>query len=128
MKNLSVKEIPTQELLTAINQDQKLAELVANHLGRPADPTGNNQAVLNLQSSYGFRLEWHPKSRKLYLVPDEPEPGEKVVQAHLVAENVDNHGMALNMANVFGRGYNMGVFMQQQGRAKNNGVPVIKKD
>lgn len=51
-----------------------------------------------------FRFEWHPTSKKLYIVHLSTTPH----QGELIAIDVKDHGMAINYVNLYLRGYQAG--------------------
>ncbi len=77
----------------------------------PPEPT-----ILKMTSpTTGKRYEWHRLVKKLYIVDLEAN------MATLIAEGVVNHGMAINLVNMWTRGY---VYAQEEEKLKgeSNGV------
>lgn len=87
--------------------------------GRDPHPTGAGRSILHLQQPAfpHLRFEWHPQSRKVYLVrlgridqergfvpidPKTPMVGE------IIAEHAETHGAAFTFVQTFLRGYREG--------------------
>lgn len=78
---------------------------MAELTGRSPDPSGAGRDVLTIRSpNTGHQFEWHPKSRRVYLVRTSvvPPVGE------VVAFDVETHGQALNYINTWLRGWHEG--------------------
>lgn len=99
--------------------DKPTREAFEAFRGRDPDPTGAGQKVLHIKQPNfpQYRFEWHPQSRKVYMVRlgwcapegefvplDEKTPliGEKI------AEHAETHGAAFGAVQTFLRGYREG--------------------
>ena len=63
----------------------------------------DERAIYKIQSQQlpQFRFEWHPRGRKVYVV----RVGALPEVAELIADNIDNHGAAINATLLWCRGY-----------------------
>lgn len=83
-----------------------IRERFAEFLGRDPDPTGANSRILHIkQPSFPqFRFEWHPQSRKVYLI----RTGAAPVIAEKLAEHAETHAEAYAYVQTFLRGFREG--------------------
>lgn len=80
---------------------------LAEFFGRDPHPSSAGQQVFHIKygrADGGYRFEWHPRTRKVYLVrlSTVPEIGE------VMAFNVETHGDAINAVMIWCRGFNEG--------------------
>lgn len=84
--------------------------------GRAPHPSAGNDKILHLKNVAipEWRFEWHPQSRRLYLIRqgvlvDNPRvEGGKVERGELIAYNVETYGHAYNALLVYLRGVQEG--------------------
>lgn len=77
---------------------------IAEFFGREPHPSANGRQVYHLRSASGFSFEWHPRTRKVYLVRTDHKP----VVAEVMAFDIETHGDAVNAINIWLRGYHEG--------------------
>jgi len=87
--------------------DRVTQEQFAEFLGRDPHPTGAGQKVLHLKQPDfpQYRFEWHPQTRKVYLI----RVGTQPLIGEILAEHAETHGHAYNFVQTFLRGYREGV-------------------
>ena len=54
-----------------------------------------------------FRFEWHPQTRKVYVMPMPTAEGQRI-EADVLAEHADNHAQAFGFVQTWSRGYHAG--------------------
>lgn len=86
--------------------DALTKEKFAEFQGRDPHPSGAGQRVCHIKQPAfpQYRFEWHPHSRKVYLVRvgSTPEIGE------ILAEHAETQGAAFNFVQTFLRGFREG--------------------
>lgn len=84
-----------------------IKERFAEFIGRDPHPSGAGLKVLHIkQPNYPqFRFEWHPGTRKVYLI----RVGAKPLVGEKLAEHAETHGEAYAYVQTFLRGYREGL-------------------
>jgi hypothetical protein len=74
--------------------------------GRDPHPSGADQRILHIkQPSFPqYRFEWHPQSRKVYLI----RVGAVPLIGEVLAEHAETHAAAYNFVQTFLRGFREG--------------------
>lgn len=89
-------------LLDDVTRDRLLG-----FLGREPHPSAAGQKILHIRApahSHRYRFEWHPQSRKVYLV----RIGTVPEHAELLAYHIETHGDAINAVLIWSRGFTEG--------------------
>jgi len=86
--------------------DPLTAEKFAEFIGRDPHPTGASQPVYHIKQPNfpQYRFEWHPQSRKVYLI----RIGRKPLIGEVIVEHAETHGAAFNFVQTFLRGLREG--------------------
>ena len=86
--------------------DKHTAEKFAEFLGRDPHPTGGAQMCMHIKQPQfpQYRFEWHPQSRKVYLI----RLGRTPLVGEVIAEHAETHGHAFNFVQTFLRGLREG--------------------
>lgn len=86
--------------------DKHTADKFAEFLGRDPHPTGAGERVLCIKQPNfpQYRFEWHPQSRKVYLI----RVGTVPLIGEVIAEHAETHGHAFNFVQTFLRGFREG--------------------
>lgn len=85
--------------------DHGTAEKFREFLGRDPHPTGRDLVYHIKQPNYPqYRFEFHPQSRKVYLI----RLGTTPLIGEILAEHAETHGDAYNFVQTFLRGFREG--------------------
>jgi hypothetical protein len=85
--------------------DPLTRERFAEFQGRDPHPSGREMCYHIKQPSFPqYRFEWHPKSRKVYLI----RLGITPLVGEILAEHAETHGAAIAFVQTFLRGFREG--------------------
>lgn len=86
--------------------DARTREAFAEFQGRDPHPTGAGEPCLHIKQPNfpQYRFEWHPQSRKVYLI----RLGRTPLIGEVIAEHAETHGHAFNFVQTFLRGFREG--------------------
>jgi hypothetical protein len=86
--------------------DRLTEEKFREFQGRDPHPSGAGEMVLHIkQPNYPqYRFEYHPQSRKVYLI----RLGTTPLIGEILAEHAETHGAAYNFVQTFLRGFREG--------------------
>lgn len=85
--------------------DHGTAEKFREFIGRDPHPTGQELVYHIKQPNFPqYRFEWHPQSRKVYLI----RLGATPLIGEILAEHAETHGDAFNFVQTFLRGFREG--------------------
>ena len=86
--------------------DALTKEKWAEFQGRDPHPSGSGEMVLHIKQPNfpQYRFEWHPQSRKVYLI----RLGTTPLIGEILAEHAETHGAAYNFVQTFLRGFREG--------------------
>lgn len=86
--------------------DRLTAEKFRELQGRDPHPSGAGEMVLHIKQPNfpQYRFEWHPQSRKVYLI----RLGATPLIGEILAEHAETHGAAYNFVQTFLRGFREG--------------------
>lgn len=75
-------------------------------LGRDPHPSAGGRDIYHIKAPLipQYRFEWHPKSRKIYII----RIGTTPEIAEALAFNIETHGDALNAVLIWSRGFREG--------------------
>lgn len=103
----AAEKLPAAESYNLPNTvDMATREKFAEFLGRDPHPTGAREMCLQIKQPNfpQYRFEWHPQSRKVYLI----RLGRTPLVGEVIAEHCETHGDAFNYVQTFLRGYREG--------------------
>lgn len=85
--------------------DAVTREKFAEFLGRDPHPSGTDKVYHIKQPNFPqYHFEWHPQTRKVYLI----RVGTVPLIGEVLAEHAETHGHAQNFVQTFLRGYREG--------------------
>lgn len=85
--------------------DALTEERFKEFLGRDPHPSGQAKIYHIKQPAFPqYRFEWHPQSRKVYLI----RTGRTPLVGEILAEHAETHGAAYNFVQTFLRGFREG--------------------
>jgi hypothetical protein len=86
--------------------DALTTEKFAEFQGRDPHPSGADRTICHIKQPNfpQYRFEWHPQSRKVYLI----RLGTSPLIGEILAEQAETHGAAHNFVQTFLRGFREG--------------------
>lgn len=86
--------------------DALTKERFAEFRGRDPHPSGADRRICHIQQPNfpQYRFEWHPQSRKVYLI----RMGTTPLFGEILAEHAETHAAAFNFVQTFLRGFREG--------------------